>query len=180
MRSVEGGRHPGWGTANRIIPLGDSYLELVSVIDEREARASQFGRWVAAGETPTGRAIGWAVRPDDLDATAAQLGLEISRGSRARLSGERIEWLTAGIDMAARRPWLPFFIAWADTATFPGTTATPHAAVTRLEIEGDPDELSAWLGEHALPIDVKPGNAGITAVLLDGPRGALRLGGYAE
>jgi hypothetical protein len=24
--SIEGGRHPGWGTANRIVPLGETYL----------------------------------------------------------------------------------------------------------------------------------------------------------
>jgi hypothetical protein len=33
VMSVEGGRHTGWGTANRIVPLGDSYLELVAVVD---------------------------------------------------------------------------------------------------------------------------------------------------
>jgi hypothetical protein len=33
VTSVEGGRHPQWGTANRIVPLGDTYLELVSVAD---------------------------------------------------------------------------------------------------------------------------------------------------
>jgi Glyoxalase-like domain len=30
--SVEGGRHPGWGTANRVVPLGENYLELVAVV----------------------------------------------------------------------------------------------------------------------------------------------------
>ena len=34
LASIEGGRHPGWGTANRIVPLGSSYLELVAVIDD--------------------------------------------------------------------------------------------------------------------------------------------------
>jgi hypothetical protein len=31
--SVVGGRHPGWGTANRIVPLGREYVELVAVVD---------------------------------------------------------------------------------------------------------------------------------------------------
>jgi hypothetical protein len=38
LTSIEGGRHPGWGTANRVVPLGDAYLELVAVID-RDAAA---------------------------------------------------------------------------------------------------------------------------------------------
>src|SRR5207253_9345067 len=29
LASIRGGRHPGWGTANRIVPLGQTYLELV-------------------------------------------------------------------------------------------------------------------------------------------------------
>ena len=37
LASVEGGRHPGWGTANRIVPLGETYLELIAVVDEAEA-----------------------------------------------------------------------------------------------------------------------------------------------
>jgi hypothetical protein len=69
-----GGRHPGWGTANRIVPLGGAYLELVAVVDPEEAAASGFGSWAAAaGRGP----MGWAVRPDDLDATAARLGLAV-------------------------------------------------------------------------------------------------------
>ncbi|HEY8778025.1 MAG TPA: VOC family protein [Gaiellaceae bacterium] len=48
LASIEGGRHPGWGTANRIVPLGKSYLELVAVVDQDEAARSDFGRWVAA------------------------------------------------------------------------------------------------------------------------------------
>ena len=49
--SVEGGRHAGWGTANRIVPLGQTYLELVAVVDPEEAARSAFGRWVAAART---------------------------------------------------------------------------------------------------------------------------------
>ena len=37
LASVEGGRHPAWGTANRIVPLGSSYLELVGVVDKAVA-----------------------------------------------------------------------------------------------------------------------------------------------
>ena len=40
----EGGRHPGRGTANLIVPFGDEYLELLAVVDEPEARSSPQGR----------------------------------------------------------------------------------------------------------------------------------------
>ena len=46
LDSVAGGRHVGFGTANRIVPLGDQYIELVGVVDRAEAEVSPFGRSV--------------------------------------------------------------------------------------------------------------------------------------
>ena len=58
LASIEGGRHPSWGTANRIVPLGDSYLELIAVVDAAKAAESAFGRWVASGISTLGRSAG--------------------------------------------------------------------------------------------------------------------------
>ncbi len=175
LEPYEGGRHPGWGTANWIVPLGDAYVELVAVVDEGEARGSAFGRWVAESMRGGGGPIGWAVRPDDLDASAARLGLDIADGSRTTPAGERIEWRSAGIEEAARRPWLPFFIEWGDPASFPGKTASRDAAIVRVELEGNADELADWLGVHSLPVEVRPGAAGVTALVLEGASGVLTL-----
>lgn len=176
VRSHEGGRHPGWGTANRVIPLGDAYLELVTVVDETEASASVFGRWVLASARRRGAAIGWAVRPDDLDATATRLGLEIRAGSRMRPSGDLVAWRSAGIDEAACRPWLPFFIEWRHPSMLPGRSAPSGAKLERIDLECDGDALDAWLGPHALPIDVRSGDAGIVGVVLETPAGRVVLG----
>ena len=62
-----------WGTANRIVPLGSSYLELVAVVDPGVAAASSFGRWVGDGATDAGRLVGWAVRTSELDDMAGRL-----------------------------------------------------------------------------------------------------------
>jgi hypothetical protein len=70
--SIPGGPHPGWGTANRIVPLGPDYLELVGVVDRDAAEASLFGRLVLdAGDG----LIGWSIGTDDLDRVASRLGL---------------------------------------------------------------------------------------------------------
>ena len=45
-RPYAGGRHPGHGTANRIVPLGSSYIELMAVVDRVEADSSPLGSWV--------------------------------------------------------------------------------------------------------------------------------------
>ena len=46
LDSTEGGRHERWGTANRIVPLGDQYLELVAAVHEPMAAETAFGRGV--------------------------------------------------------------------------------------------------------------------------------------
>ena len=43
LDSSEGGRHERWGTANRIVPLGDQYLELVAAVDGSKAAGTAFG-----------------------------------------------------------------------------------------------------------------------------------------
>src|SRR3712207_8803163 len=83
LASIEGGRHPGWGTANRIVPLGEAYLELVAVVDEAEAAQSPFGRWVGAARPSLPRLLGWAVRTLELDDFARRLDLTVAAGSRA-------------------------------------------------------------------------------------------------
>jgi hypothetical protein len=159
IASVEGGRHP-WGTANRIVPLGGAYLELVTVVDEAEAMRSPFGRWVASRSEPV-QLLGWAVRTDRLDRVAARLGLEVVAGSRGDL-----RWRLAGVEAAAAEPSLPFFIAWAPGARHPGGGG-PRRTV-ELQLEGDAGQLAAWLGPHALPVTIRPGRPGVASLVVDG------------
>jgi Glyoxalase-like domain len=129
LTSVEGGRHPGYGTANRIVPLGDSYLELVTVADESEAARSPFGSWVARVQSVRGRPLGWAVRTHGLDAVARRLELTIRVGSRTTRSGAVLRWRLAGLERAAAEPSLPIVIEWAQGVPFrvASRRATPLA-----------------------------------------------------
>ena len=148
----------------------------MAVVDEQQARENAFGRRVADVIARGGGPIGWVVRPDDLEATARRLGLEVREGSRTKPSGERVEWRMAGLEAFASRPWLPFFIEWGDLGVFPGLTDAPRASIAHVEIEGDLDELRGWLGPHELPLELSEGTVGVTAVVLDGPKGTVTLG----
>lgn len=170
LRSVEGGRHPGWGTANRIVPLGATYLELVAVVDPATAAGSSFGRWVAAAASRSARPLGWAVRTGELDTVARRLGLTVHGGSRTTPTGAVLSWRTAGIDEAAAEPTLPFFIEWGPGTPFPGGAAVRHrrapVAISTLLLGGDARRLAAWLGDHALPVVVREGRPAVDAVVL--------------
>jgi hypothetical protein len=166
--SVEGGRHSGWGTANRIVPLGETYLELVAVVDEKEAAQSAFGRWVAT--SVAGSPLGWAVRTNELDAIAVRLGLSIGSGSRLTPAGELLRWRIAGVEQSMLEPGLPFFIEWASGARLPGSIGVAHPTaidgITELIIEADEDRLAFWLGEHSLPLTVRAGGSRISGMVL--------------
>jgi len=168
LPSVEGGRHPGWGTGNRIVPLGDAYVELLAIVEESEAAVSTFGRSVAdalAGGSQ--QLLGWAVRTDGLDAVAERLGLDVHAKSRARPDGSVLRWRLAGVEQALVEPCLPFFIEWADDAVLPGRSATAVGAIELLELEGDPVRLAGWLGEHSLPISVTSGRPAVRRIVVE-------------
>jgi Glyoxalase-like domain len=152
LKSRPGGLHPDWGTGNRIVPLGDSYFELVAVVDEAKARTDPFGRWVLSAQH--GDLLGWAVR-GDIESISSRLKLPISSGSRRTEDGSVLRWRFAGIEQAAAEPCLPFFIEWEPGMRLPGEGGKTQLA--RLRLQGDAERIAWWLGEHDLPIEVTPG-----------------------
>ncbi len=164
--SVEGGRHQGLGTANRIVPLGETYLELVAVVDDAEAVGSGFGSWVAGGEPP--RLLGWCVRTDDLDGVAERLGLTIADGARARPDGDVVRWRMAGLERSASEQSLPFFIEWGAGTPYPGEALAQSATIDELRLQGDPDRIAQWVAGANLPLSIGEGEPRLLAVLLSG------------
>jgi Glyoxalase-like domain len=102
---------------------------------------------------------------------ARRLGLAVTRGGRVRPDGRSISWRTAGIEVAASEPSLPFFIEWADEMDLPGRATVAHPfhgiRLARLVIAADPDRLADWLGKHRLPVDVRRGDAAVVQVVLE-------------
>src|SRR5690349_16040839 len=179
LASVEGGRHPAWGTANRIVPLGSNYLELVAAVDEAVAEESAFGRWVAAGASATGTPIGWAVRTDSIEDVAARLALTVTDGSRTTPTGDVLRWRSAGVEQAMAAPALPFFIEWAPGTRLPGTSEVAHPArpvqISRLDLVGDRRRLDHWVGDADVPIVVREGVPRVAAIRLTTTSGELVL-----
>lgn len=96
-----GGRHEALGTYNRLVWLGDTYLELIGVFDPELAAAS----WVGA---PTLRALEhggglatWAIATDAIDDDVSDLRArgsdlaEPAAGERRRPDGKVVRWRLA-------------------------------------------------------------------------------------
>lgn len=168
LATAPGGRHPGWGTANLIVPLGGSYLEIVAVVDPQQAEASAFGTWVA--HAADGELVGWAVRTNELDRVARRLGVPVHEGSRRAGDGGWTRWRMTGVERSMTEPTLPFFIEWAADSRLPGVSAAAHrsavSGITRLILSGDAQRVSAWIGPHSLPVQVQPGRPAVVAVAI--------------
>ena len=165
LASVEGGRHQGLGTANRIVPLGKTYLELVTVVDDGEAAASGFGSWVAGGTRP--RLLGWCLRTDDLAVVAGRLGLAIAEGARARPDGTVLRWRMAGLERSVEEPSLPFVIEWGVGTPYPGEALEQSATIDELRLRGDPDRIARWAHGADVLLSVSEGRPALTCVVLD-------------
>lgn len=149
LASTLGGRHSGHGTANSIVPLGSTYLELVAVVDSDEASRSPFGRWVGEMAAPEMAPHAVCLRTDDLDLVSSKLGLEVICMSRRRPDGVELRWRLAGLSQTVT-DGLPFFIEWdISDEDHPGRADLPQAAEAtfiELRLTGDVGQLADWVG----------------------------------
>jgi hypothetical protein len=182
---VDGGVHPRFGTRNMILPLaGNTYLEIVEVLDHPASDKAPFGQAVRARSALGGGWLGWVVAVDDIALVEQRLGREAVTGSRHRPDGKELVWKQIGVHGLIADPQLPFFIQWESPAAMhPSAGADPEFSLACLEIAGDPQRVSEWLGETVeAPLeDVKVewvapnGTPGILACQVQTPNGLVRL-----
>ncbi len=182
---VDGGVHPRFGTRNMILPLlGDTYLEIVEVLDHPASDKAPFGQAVRARSALGGGWLGWVVAVSDIGAVEQRLGREAVKGNRHLPDGSELLWKQIGVNGLISDPQLPFFIEWASPREMhPSSGADGDFSLACLEIAGDPQRVSEWLGESVeAPLeDVKVewvapnGTPGILAVQFQTPNGLVRL-----
>ncbi|HEY6053878.1 MAG TPA: VOC family protein [Gaiellaceae bacterium] len=177
LASYAGGRHARGGTANRIVPLGSQYLELMALVEPGAAEG--WGRLVAELAAEGDRPALWCLRTEGIDAVAARLGLAVEEWSRTLPDGSKLRWRLAGTEAAALEPCLPFFIEWEDPERHPARVEVPHTArpdgIAWVEVAGEPDRLREWLGDADVPVRVVPGRPAVRAFAVAMADGAFRV-----
>jgi hypothetical protein len=180
LGSLPGGRHPGWGTGNRIVPLGHEYVELLAVLDPIEAESSHVGRWISKVSRSGDRFAAWCVSTDEIEEVAERLGLAVATGSRSLPDDRTLRWRSVGFDHAAEHPDLPFFISWdGPPELHPGRAQAQHRVepigIPWIEVAGDYGGLQGWLGGGDVPVRVVGGAPGVRAVGISTDRGQIVL-----
>ena len=159
LRATGGGRHDGLGTHNRIVPLGDGYLEILAIADPSEAAGSALGRAVTERLAIMGEGLlGWALQVDHVGPVAARLGTEISTITRQGLSAR-----LTGVAESMAEPCLPFFLERDPRNDDPGVGGNARG-LTWVEVAGDRARIEAWLGGADLPVRVREGEPALLGV----------------
>jgi len=125
VRAAFGGVHPGRGTRNALLSLGEKhYLEIIAPDPEQPDAPDSFG--LRKLEQP--KPITWAAHPGSLDEFAKRLrsaNLAFdgpTPGSRKRLDGRLLQWKTINLHENYGGV-LPFFIEWSADTTHPSVDA---------------------------------------------------------
>ena len=182
---LDGGAHPRFGTRNMILPLkNQQYLEVVEVLDHPAADKAVFGQAVRERSDSGGGWLGWVVAVDDMSEVEHRMGRHAVAGNRRRPDGFNLEWQQIGVRGMAADPQLPFVTSWqVDPSEHPSQMAPAEIELKALEIAGDPQRVSDWLGGGAITalesIKVEwaapHGTPGILAATFSTPSGDVRI-----
>ena len=130
-----GGVHPGRGTRNALLSLGEKhYLEIIAPDPAQSGSLDDYD----LKTLPAPHLVGWAAHPGDLNAFAARLRNANfafdgpTPGSRRRPDGRLLEWKTLNLhdDQAGL---LPFFIEWSAGTVHPSADAPAGCKILRFE-----------------------------------------------
>ena len=178
VRAAFGGVHPGRGSRNALLSLGERrYLEIIAP-DPAQPRSAD-ARGLHRLEAP--RLIGWAAHVDDVDAlvrtlAAAKVAFEPARpGSRQRPSGQMLRWKALSLE-DDQGGLLPFFIEWSKDSPHPSTDAPAGGRLERFELATPgAGELRALLSRLQLDVAVARAPQAALHARLIGTKGTLSL-----
>jgi hypothetical protein len=178
---LDGGVHPGVGTANRVIPLGAQYIELLGVVDHEQAAQSEYGRSLLRAIADGDRLVRWSLRTDAIGDIAARLGVDVEARRRTRPDGELLTWRAAGLDLALADATMPFFMQWDRDDQYPGRMPARHdngaRRVTALSVTPrDPDRFLVWTAGADVPLQMPAyGAPGLWSVDVETDAGVITI-----
>jgi len=178
VRAVFGGVHPGRGTQNALLALGERrYLEIIAPDPQQNVpeRQSIFKSLTEP------RPIGWAAHPGNLDEFTAQLranGVAFDGpqpGSRRRPDGRVLNWKTVNLK-DDHGGLLPFFIEWAADSVHPSVDA-PKGCTLQSFAAATPEQEDLLHAAKLVHLDLQVSLRDKPALqaTITGPRGELAL-----
>jgi hypothetical protein len=182
VRAGPGGSHPGRGTRNALIGMGEgAYFEILG--PDPDQPPPEKPRWLGVDEPAGARLTAWVARAADLsglarraEAAGIRLG-EVLAGSRRRADGSLLSWkLTEPHALTEADDGLvPFFIDWG-TSSHPSESAP--GGITLVALRGEhprPGDAATLLGNLGLELPVTKGDRAALIAVLQTPKGLVEL-----
>jgi catechol 2,3-dioxygenase-like lactoylglutathione lyase family enzyme len=178
VRAAFGGVHPGRGTQNALVSLGElHYLEIIAPDPKQTVPPPIPG----LRELQEPRLVGWAVHTTDIAGLAKKVeaaGFVIDGprdGSRARPDGKILHWKAFRLK-DDRGGLLPFFIEWSRDSVHPSADAPAGCQLAHFSIRSpDPAELRRALGALGIDYAVEFSDKPRFVANIFGPRGNFAL-----
>ncbi len=179
VRATLGGKHPGRGTRNALIALGEwTYLEIIGPDPDQSTPSADLSFGIGDLDQPT--LVTWAVKAAELEWLAEEskihgLGLgPISERTRKQTDGTLLSWR-----LTAPRPspggLIPFFIDWGQT-TSPAQGAAKGCSLRELRgTHPTPEEIRSKLAGLDLDLPISRGSVPGLVAILDSPQGRVEL-----
>ena len=178
VKAAFGGVHPGRGSRNALLKLGErQYLEILAP-DPAQDRSSDL-RGLYKIESP--RPLEWAAHVDDIDPILRALEAAhietrpIFPGSRKRPDGKFLRWRALNLK-DNRGGVLPFFIEWSADSAHPASDSPAGCELTSFSVmDPDPESLRATFRILQLgDVQVEAGARRLKATI-KGPQGTLEI-----
>jgi hypothetical protein len=180
VRAIIGGVHPGRGTRNALISLGERcYLEILSTDPAQPKVEDQFADFVRNLEEP--QIMGWAAGTRDIaavekgirDAKIEMMGPE--PGSRRKPDGSTLKWKSISVG-GHDGTVVPFVIEWGIDSTHPSEDSPKGATLRELQlVHPKPGDVNPFLEAMGLSIRAATGPKPKITAVLDSPKGQLIL-----
>ncbi len=183
VRAAFGGVHPGRGTRNALLSLGERrYLEIIAP-DPKQDRVEPFAQEQVAHlkQLTSPHLIGWAAHPGDLERFAARLReanipFDGPRaGSRQRPDGKLLQWTTLNLKND-RDSLLPFFIEWSADSLHPSEDAPKGCRLTHFAgLTPNIDEFTKIANLLQLDLSFSRSDQSALKATIVGPKGELQV-----
>lgn len=180
VKAVPGGQHPGAGTRNALIGLGDNiYLEIIGPDPDQPKpnRPRRFG----IDDLQKARLVTWAAKGTNLKAmveNAKTHGVDLGQvqaGSRRRPDGVLLSWQLTVSSLLIEGGIVPFFIDWGETQ-HPSSSLPKGCKLVALRAEHpQPGRVKTELSALRLNVPVSAGSAPVLIATIRTPNGDVEL-----
>ena len=184
VKAAFGGVHPGRGTQNALLSLGERhYLEIIAPDPKQAGTTGPQSSVERLGlrELAEPKVVTWAVHPGSAMTLAEKLkkaGVAAegpTPGSRKRPDGKLLQWQTVNLANDAGG-LLPFFIEWSAESVHPSVDAPKGCTLKKFWVESPKaEEIGMQFAGMGIEVEAKQGDKARLRARIAGPKGEVVL-----